>query len=510
MSAVFLSLLYAGGGGAGGGFSNTSILRMARLLRLSRMARMARLLRALPELLILIKGMMAALRSVCFALGLLLVILYVFGIAFTQLCSDTLLEPRFETVIISMHTLLVYGALMDEVSSIIEDIEEVSIPILIFFYFFILLAALTVMNMLIGVICEMVLNVGEAEREASTVAFVKEKLSTLIKSCRVKDNKDDKNNNDDLEISKQDFIHMLKHEKAATAILHDVGVDLVGLVDIADTIFASDVDEDEDNNGKHHEKHLTFDEFVAVVLDLRGSKTARVKDVVNLRKHINGHFARLEQRLCLGVPMPKSQSQSSNEDETPINPARIQTVSFPECVSAAIQPEVGAAHEREVAFLQTDCFPKCVTTATQEPEVACLRAENLRLKEQLANLEERMSLGRSVEGVLAEGGLLAEGPFSSAKSDLVQRCLKDVVSRSASKAASKSARRSEPLHGAAPPDPIALDKCSLDFVRGADSCEQSLPKGVPRSARLCATGALANPVYACSTAQPSCSQNQRP
>eukprot|EP00419_Tripos_fusus_P033003 CAMPEP_0172782974 /NCGR_PEP_ID=MMETSP1074-20121228/204201_1 /TAXON_ID=2916 /ORGANISM="Ceratium fusus, Strain PA161109" /LENGTH=528 /DNA_ID=CAMNT_0013619961 /DNA_START=40 /DNA_END=1624 /DNA_ORIENTATION=- len=157
MSAVFLAFLGDGGGGMG----NASILRIARLLRLTRMARMARLLRALPELLILIKGMVVALRSVCFALGLLALILYVFGIAFTQLSEDTSLEEDwFSSVLHSMNTLLIYGALMDEISSLVIEIENESIALLLFFYVFILLAALTVLNMLIGVICEMVLKVG--------------------------------------------------------------------------------------------------------------------------------------------------------------------------------------------------------------------------------------------------------------------------------------------------------------------------------------------------------------
>jgi len=374
----------------------------------------------------------------------------------------------FQSVMTSMHTLLVYGALMDEVSSVIEEIQEESIPILILFYFFILLAALTVMNMLIGVICEMVLNVGEAEREASTVTHVKESLRTLIKSSGV-DHQDKK---DDILISKQDFIDMLKHEKAAVTILDDVGVDLVGLVDFADTIFASDADEDGDDDAENHEKLLTFDEFVAVVLDLRGSKIARVKDVVNLRKHINWHFARFEQRLGLDGSLPKPR-QVSNEDEIPRNPARNQTLSFPECVTAALQPGVGAAHEREVAFLQTDRFPERESAsaiqpvAAHESEVAFLRAENLRLKEQLASMEERMSSGRAGEG------LFGEGSFSGAKSDLVQRCLKDVVSRSASKSG-----------------PISLD----GFVSGSRTFEQSLPRKVPHSARICTTNGLASPL----------------
>eukprot|EP00419_Tripos_fusus_P050768 CAMPEP_0172840548 /NCGR_PEP_ID=MMETSP1075-20121228/29406_1 /TAXON_ID=2916 /ORGANISM="Ceratium fusus, Strain PA161109" /LENGTH=63 /DNA_ID=CAMNT_0013684405 /DNA_START=154 /DNA_END=342 /DNA_ORIENTATION=+ len=58
-------MLVMGGDGAVG-LGNASILRMARLLRLTRLFRMARLLRAMPELLILVKGMAAAMRSVVF------------------------------------------------------------------------------------------------------------------------------------------------------------------------------------------------------------------------------------------------------------------------------------------------------------------------------------------------------------------------------------------------------------------------------------------------------------
>merc|ERR1719362_1336683 len=137
MSIVFLAAM----GNSSGGMGDASILRVARLLRLTRMARMARLLRALPELLILIKGMVAALRSVCFALALLGMIVYVFGIAFTQLCEDTSLEPWFATVMRSMQTLIVYGALMDEVSMLIADIEKENIIFLLIFYVFLLLAA---------------------------------------------------------------------------------------------------------------------------------------------------------------------------------------------------------------------------------------------------------------------------------------------------------------------------------------------------------------------------------
>merc|ERR1719456_1546975 len=95
VSAILLAL----GGASGGGMGNASILRLARLLRLSRMARMARLLRAMPELMILIKGMISACRSVFFTLCLLALLTYVFGIMFTQLMVDTIVgQTSFKTV----------------------------------------------------------------------------------------------------------------------------------------------------------------------------------------------------------------------------------------------------------------------------------------------------------------------------------------------------------------------------------------------------------------------------
>jgi len=309
------------------------------------------------------------------------------------------------------------------------------------------LAALTVMNMLIGVICEMVLNVGEVEREAATLDYVTEKLQQLMETCGV-----DENN--DMMISKQEFLTMLTNQ-TATTILHEVGVDVLCLVDVADTIFEPDTGEDEDHDAEHHETQLSFDEFVKVVLDLRGTKTSRVKDVVNLRKHINGQFARLEQRLYEGGLLQKHSSQNVEDDHTS-NLARHQTVSFPEHVSAASIYPV-AAHEREIAFL---------------------RAENLQLKEQLANLEDHISSRHSDDRVQAPP---TSGTFSnSSKSDLVQQCIKHAMSR--------PNLASDPLRGSAQPGPV--DRSSS---RGASATG---------SAHSGATSVLSKPVLASSRAQP--------
>jgi len=379
MSIVFLAAMDSGSGGMG----NASILRIARLLRLTRMARMARLLRALPELLILIKGMVAALRSVCFALGLLGLILYVFGVAFTQLCEDTSLEGQFETVIRSMHTLLVYGALMDEVSSLITDIEEENIFLLLIFYMFLLLASLTVMNMLVGVITEMVLKVGATERAQATKSFVTDKLMELMMTGA------DENN--DNRISKEEFIWML-HNKRANRVLHEVGVDVIGLLDFADTIFEPTPDE-----GQVGEKQLTVKEFMKVILDLRGDQGAKVRDIMELRKYIRACFARLEQKFSDFQRVECSDiSKEVEKAALPTAPlAQLHDWMWPGSQACSPKPSLGsqkAKTSQEMEPMSVKSLQEQVNASltkvqiTHERELASLHAENLKLLDKLSDL----------------------------------------------------------------------------------------------------------------------------
>mmetsp|Transcript_132028 Transcript_132028/g.228752 ORF Transcript_132028/g.228752 Transcript_132028/m.228752 type:complete len:123 (+) Transcript_132028:2-370(+) len=64
---------------------------------------------------------------------------------------------------------------------------------------------------------------------------------------------------------------LLAHPDACTC-LQSVGVDVVGLVDVADFILKSE--------------DISFINFVDLVLSLRGSNVARVKDIVDLRTYL--------------------------------------------------------------------------------------------------------------------------------------------------------------------------------------------------------------------------------
>jgi len=244
------------------------------------MARMVRLLRAMPELMILVKGMAVATRSVFFTLCLLLIMIYVFGIAFTQLARDTpLQELYFPSVPDSMSTLLLRGTLPD-LHEFVTTIGDESGFFAVVALFFILLTSLTVLNMLVGVLCEVVSVVSAVEKEQMTVQFVKSKLLALIANSGI-----DRDGNKC--VSKSEFETLLLMPEGAR-IIEEVGVDVVGLVDFADDIFKDGIE-------------LSFPDFMELVLQLRSNNVATVRDIVDLRKLVGNLFQDLSpaiQNVC--------------------------------------------------------------------------------------------------------------------------------------------------------------------------------------------------------------------
>eukprot|EP00927_Polykrikos_kofoidii_P087140 TRINITY_DN9967_c0_g1_i1.p1 TRINITY_DN9967_c0_g1~~TRINITY_DN9967_c0_g1_i1.p1 ORF type:complete len:697 (+),score=138.36 TRINITY_DN9967_c0_g1_i1:45-2135(+) len=262
--------------GEASGLGKGSILRVAKLMRLSRMCRMARLLRCTPELMIMIKGLLAAARSVFFTLVLLGALLFVFAIVFTQMTVDTALkELYFRNVGASMYFLVVYGTLLLSTDFKADELShEGGFLITCCFFLFILFGAVLLMNMLIGVLCEVVTAVAITEKEEMLVTYVRTKLEKVMAII---------DEDGGGTISRDEFMLILDNLEAMEA-LQDVGVDVVGLVDFADFIFADDSLADGDDSP---EVELTLPEFMNVILQLRGSNNATVKDIVDLRKFVH-------------------------------------------------------------------------------------------------------------------------------------------------------------------------------------------------------------------------------
>lgn len=253
-----------------------SVLRVARVLRVLRTARMARLVRLLPELMILIKGMMVACRSVFFTLVLLLLFTYVFSVAFMQFSRGTVLEQKFFSSMGTAIWTLILKCILTDQQVIIEAVAEESWVMAILMLFFILFGSLTVMNMLLGVLVEAIKTVSTIEREQLEVDFAKKCLWEMIDKGHADQDGDNR-------ISEEEYRNVLRTPQAMAA-LTSLGVDVEAALDYGRLLF-------EDG------EPLTFGDFMRGILTLRGSNQTTVKDIVDLRKFTADEFSHIHEVL---------------------------------------------------------------------------------------------------------------------------------------------------------------------------------------------------------------------
>jgi hypothetical protein len=281
----FIIGLMAAVSGGGGLDLPTAVLRLFRLARLSRLVRM---LRSLPELMVMIKGMVTATTSVGYTLGLLLLITYVFSIALRNLAptgdavqeeygDEAIVVCFFSSVPETMHHLIIFGTFLDDLSNFILTVKDQSIPCFMLSWLYVALASLTVMNMLIGVLCEVISAVAEEEKETMIVDKVHEKFSHIVQTL---------DTNDDGTLSWEEFEKLLDNQEAMEA-LESVGVDPETMVDISEDFFFEDGEP----------VAVTFGEFMDMVLDLRGGQQVTVKDVMRLGKRFSKKFIKVTDNM---------------------------------------------------------------------------------------------------------------------------------------------------------------------------------------------------------------------
>lgn len=255
---------------------NASVLRLLRLLRLSRLIRM---MRSLPELMVLIKGTMTAMTSVMYVMGMLLGVTYIFAIACTQLSVDTEMGQKyFQNIALAMYSLIVYATFLDNLADFCNDIKKESEAVLATVLLFICIATLTLMNLLLGVLCEVISDVASTEAEDRKKSEVAEKMYDVAMAL-------DTNSNGRVSVKEFEDIF---HNVDALRALEKVGVDPEGVIDFADVMFYRD-------NGI--EIDLTFDDFLEQVYELRHDNIATLRDIKFLWSHIMPKFDELVEKV---------------------------------------------------------------------------------------------------------------------------------------------------------------------------------------------------------------------
>jgi len=275
MVLMYLILGFATGGKAS---HDSQVFRVLRLVRLVRVARATRILQAVPELLIIARGMLVGIRSVLAVLVLLMLIIYVYAVMFTMMLKTSEVGlGTFDMVPTSMNTLLMQ-VLCGPQAELMRALVDHHWAYYSLFLSFLLVAVLTLMNMLIGILCDVMSNVASEANEEMIFKEVKAQIKRLATEM-------DADGSGTLD--REEFDLMIK-DPQVTKSFHELGVDVAGVAAFAEFIFEQ-CDE------------ISFGDFGLMVGQFRGKKVASVQDVMDLRRYVTVELLSLEGRLCEAI-----------------------------------------------------------------------------------------------------------------------------------------------------------------------------------------------------------------
>lgn len=256
------------------GMRSASVFRLFRVFRLLRVSRLTRLLKAVPELLILVKSLGSGLRCMLVALSMLMILIYMFAIVFAESLAGTDEGGGlFETVPQGMNLMLVQ-VLCGFDADVFATMLNAGPMYYILWLSYVFMASLSLMNILIGILCEVVANTAESEKEDE----LKREIAYEIGLLRTYDH-------EEFTISQPQMVETIESPSVADK-LRQLHIDVGALLDIVHLMDGFEV--------------MDLEEFVDMLTQFRGTKTATVKDVVELRKYMSTELMIIETQLSQG------------------------------------------------------------------------------------------------------------------------------------------------------------------------------------------------------------------
>jgi hypothetical protein len=185
----------------------------------------------------------------------------------------------FPSVSKSMMTLLLHGTFLDSVSVVTTTLaEEPQDPeiLVALFIISIFLTSFTVLNMLIGIVCEMVTVVSNVEKER----LAKEMLTQQLQDILVVYDGDGTHT-----LKKQEFMLFMENAEVCH-VLSRFEVDVKGLQTLTEVLF-----------GEDSESELSFEDILNLVVRLKGDNAPTVHDITQMRKYIKHRLDTLEDHI---------------------------------------------------------------------------------------------------------------------------------------------------------------------------------------------------------------------
>jgi len=241
-------------------------LQMLKLTRLLRLARMGRLLNSFPEVVGMIRGVFVASRSVGSVVVLLLGLLYIHAVMVFIFCKDgndrdIVLVNRYGTLHATMWTLLIEGAFLGDIYNATKPLLDNKLYGSFFgFCLFVILSAFTVMNLLIGVLCDVVNKVSAEEKEVAATRVLKRTIVAMLQEMD--------SDNSGL-ISREELQAVFSHAECLK-VLNELQVDVHQLFDSLEMHFGLD----DDGN-------ISMTKIVELILMMRGDRHPTIKDMIH-------------------------------------------------------------------------------------------------------------------------------------------------------------------------------------------------------------------------------------
>lgn len=262
-----------------------------RLLRLTRLLRMGKILRYLPELQLIVKGMLAAVRSVSCAGVLLMLCLYVFAIIFTseyhqglKADDDVDLEPieaLFGGMGKSMRHLLIMATILDDITACTNAIRSTdNMVMLMAFMVCVVISSFTLFNMLIGILCEVMQATSDHERSSTAQTQISEVMLAFFATMDV---------NGDGNISAPEFIRMRDHPEVMAS-LAKLDIENAEFIKYAELLFAPKTEGDKPRS-------LQYQDAVAMIMRLRPGTPMNKLDFVRFKQEITKDSRKMHARL---------------------------------------------------------------------------------------------------------------------------------------------------------------------------------------------------------------------
>merc|ERR1719159_1864323 len=95
-----------------------------------------------------------------------------------------------------MFSLLCAGTFLDDIADVLMDFRDTNLVILVIFLVYVLLSCLTILNMLIGVLCEVVSAVSANEGETALIIDTQKQLESVFNELRKERGGDDEDGDD--------------------------------------------------------------------------------------------------------------------------------------------------------------------------------------------------------------------------------------------------------------------------------------------------------------------------